>query len=81
MRRSWLTPYQINQLFAARGDQLVLGQYVLLERLGEGGMGQVVKARHRRLERLVAIKLIRKERLTQPGAVSASSARPAPPPA
>jgi serine/threonine protein kinase len=35
-----------------------LGQYALLEPLGEGGMGQVFKARHRLMDRIVAIKVI-----------------------
>jgi serine/threonine-protein kinase len=39
IRRGWLTAYQVNQLFRDKGAGLVLGQYVLLERLGEGGMG------------------------------------------
>src|SRR5262249_30123680 len=59
--RGWLTAYQINQLLNADGRGLVLGPYVLLDRLGEGGMGQVFKARHRGLQRLVALKLIRQE--------------------
>jgi serine/threonine protein kinase len=37
---------------------LVLGDYVLLEPIGAGGMGRVYKARHPRMNRIVAIKLI-----------------------
>jgi serine/threonine protein kinase/Leucine-rich repeat (LRR) protein len=69
LQRGWLTPYQINHLFLGQAAELVLGQYLLLERLGEGGMGQVFKARHQKLARIVAIKLIRKERLSNPTAV------------
>src|SRR5579859_4656266 len=69
VRRGWLTPYQVNQLFQGRAKQLVMGSYILLERLGEGGMGQVFKARHRKLGRIVALKVIRKERLDHPDAV------------
>ncbi len=69
VRRGWLTPYQANQLVAGRGDSLLLGSYVLLDRVGEGGMGQVFKARNWKLGRVVAIKVIRKERLTSDDAV------------
>jgi serine/threonine-protein kinase len=69
LQRGWLTPYQINQLMAGRGSDLSLGQYVVLERLGEGGMGQVFKARHRRMDRTVAIKVIRKDHLNSQDAV------------
>src|SRR5262245_65968830 len=66
INRDWLTPFQVNQLFQGRASDLVLGQYVLLERLGEGGMGAVFKARHQTLDRIVAVKVIRKERLASP---------------
>src|SRR3984885_11376705 len=69
IRRGWLTPYQANQLLLGRAQELLLGSYVLLERLGEGGMGQVFKARNWKLGRIVAIKLIRKDRLSAREAV------------
>lgn len=67
--RGWLTPYQANQLFQVRGVELLLGSYVILELLGEGGMGQVFKARNWKLSKVVALKVIRKERLTNPLAI------------
>jgi serine/threonine protein kinase len=69
VQRGWLTTHQVNELFLGRGQRLLLGSYVLLELLGEGGMGQVFKARNWKLGRIVAVKLIRKERLTNPSAI------------
>ncbi len=69
VRRDWLTTYQANQLFKGRGDELLLDSYVLLEKLGEGGMGQVFKARNWKLGQVVALKVIRKERLANETAV------------
>jgi serine/threonine protein kinase len=40
-----------------------IGSYEMLDRIGEGGMGQVFRARHRLLARPAAIKLIRTELL------------------
>lgn len=70
IRRGWLTPYQVNQLILGRARELTLGKYILVERLGEGGMGQVYKARQKHLQRTVAIKVIRKDFLGNHRAVA-----------
>jgi serine/threonine-protein kinase len=69
-RTGWLTPYQAEELRAGRGGELVLGQYVVLSMLGQGGMGKVFKARHRLMKRVVALKVIRPALLAEPRAVS-----------
>ncbi len=69
VRRGWLTAFQAQMLLQARGSHLLLGQYVLLDRLGEGGMGQVFKARQKNLRRIVAVKVIKRDCLTNPRAV------------
>jgi serine/threonine protein kinase len=66
VRRGWLTTYQVNELAQGRGSNLLLGSYVLLERIGEGGMGTVFKARNWKLGQIVALKVIRKDRLQNP---------------
>jgi serine/threonine-protein kinase len=65
VRRKWLTSYQAEKLLNGERQNLTLGPYMLLEPLGEGGMGQVFKARHHVLDRVVALKLIREERLSK----------------
>src|SRR5207245_1028002 len=67
-RREWLYPFQANRIAQGKGQDLVLGPYRLLEPIGEGGMGTVFKARHVRMDRIVALKLIAKTRMTNPQA-------------
>lgn len=55
-----LTPYQAHVLCSETPQPLVLNNYVLLEPLGEGGMGQVFRARHRWMQREVALKTLSK---------------------
>src|SRR5579864_4164822 len=58
VRQKKLTKFQAEEVSKGKGKSLTLGNYVLLEKIGAGGMGQVFKARHRRLDRLVAVKLL-----------------------
>src|SRR5262249_54004535 len=68
-RRGWLTSYQVDHLLQGRKGQLLFGPYLLLEPLGKGGMGQVFKARHRVMKRIVALKIIRKGHIPHGDAV------------
>jgi formylglycine-generating enzyme required for sulfatase activity/serine/threonine protein kinase len=69
VQRGWLTPWQVNQIALGRAADLLLGSYVLLDKLGEGAMGIVYKARNWKLGRIVAVKVIRKEGLDSEAAV------------
>ncbi len=58
VRKKKLTKFQAEEVSKGKGKSLVLGNYVLMEKIGAGGMGQVFKARHRVMERLVAVKVL-----------------------
>jgi len=58
VRAKNLTAYQAQQIYAGRASSLVLGNYVVLDKLGEGGMGMVLRAEHKRMKRKVALKVL-----------------------
>jgi len=58
VRHKKLTKFQAEEVYRGKARSLVLGNYVLMEKIGAGGMGQVFKARHRRMDRFVAVKLL-----------------------
>ncbi len=64
--RGALTAYQAECILGGRIEQLVLGNYVVLDKLGQGGMGLVLKARHRRMDRVVAIKVLSPDAVRTP---------------
>jgi serine/threonine-protein kinase len=56
-----LTPYQAEAVLRHRLDELQFGSYLVLDRLGAGGMGTVYKACHGRMKRIVALKVLARE--------------------
>jgi serine/threonine-protein kinase len=67
--REWITPFQMKRLIQGRGRELILGSYVLLEPIGEGGMGRVYRSRNWKLGTSAAVKVIRRKRANDPAAV------------
>ena len=65
---AWGVAHVVDDLRVEIHSARRLGSYELLERLGEGGMGEVWRARHGHLARPAAIKLIKPESLGSLGA-------------
>jgi serine/threonine protein kinase len=58
VRHNRLTQFQADLMIKGKTRRLVIGNYVVQEKIGQGGMGRVYKARHRRMDRVVALKLL-----------------------
>src|SRR5262249_21628990 len=65
-----LTLWQAQQLLAGRTNGFKVDRYVLLEMIGQGGMGRVYLARDTRLNRRVALKILSPERINNPRAIA-----------
>jgi serine/threonine-protein kinase len=55
----WLTAYQLQRILSNRWDELTIGTYQILDRLGEGGISEVFKAWDTVKGRTVALKVLR----------------------
>lgn len=58
--QSLLTDFQADVLLTGESIPLVIGDYIVRDMIGQGGMGLVLKARHQRMRRTVAIKFLLK---------------------
>ncbi|MCA9018946.1 MAG: SUMF1/EgtB/PvdO family nonheme iron enzyme, partial [Planctomycetaceae bacterium] len=59
MQSGKITDYQSDVLLSHDDRRLLIADYLILEPIGSGGMGTVYKAMHRRMKRIVALKVIR----------------------
>lgn len=58
VRRGKMTPFQAKFLLTGNARALSLGPYLVLDKIGQGGMGSVYRARHQRMQRIVAVKVL-----------------------
>ncbi len=69
IREDRLTNYQATTMLSEDAEPLVYGDYVIEQPIGRGGMGVVYRARHRHMNRVVALKLL------APSAVQSETAK------
>lgn len=69
LEKQLLTPFQIQAIAHGKIRGLRLGRYIILDRIGQGGMGTVYRARHERMNREVAIKVLTRSASKNPQAV------------
>jgi eukaryotic-like serine/threonine-protein kinase len=57
-RAGRVTKFQAQAIYQKKTRGLAVGNYVVLDKLGKGGMGAVYKAQHKRMKRIVALKML-----------------------
>src|SRR6202035_1621248 len=61
VRDNILTSFQAKRLLSNRPQGLIVGRYIVLDRIGSGSMGRVYRAHHVMMDRVVALKIIAPE--------------------
>lgn len=64
-----LTKFQAAAIYQGKGANLLMGNYLLVEPIGQGGMGKVYKAKQKKMDRIVALKLLSGAAMRSPEAV------------
>jgi len=76
VQQNFLTLWQAQQLLAGRTSGFRVDRYLLLELIGQGGMGRVYLARDARLNRRVALKILALERMNNSQEINSSRRQP-----
>jgi serine/threonine protein kinase len=61
VRDNILTSFQAKRLLNNKPQGLIVGRYIVLDRIGSGSMGRVYRAHHVMMDRVVALKIIAPE--------------------
>ena len=69
VKQKRLTAWQAQAIYQGKGASLTFGNYLILDKLGQGGMGMVLKAEHQRMKRVVALKVLSPDAVKTPDAV------------
>jgi serine/threonine protein kinase len=70
VRDGFLTSFQADHLLRGRRPKFVIGKYLILDRIGAGGMGAVYLCEHLQLERQVALKVLPADQVHDAGALA-----------
>jgi len=61
VKHNYLTKLQAAAVVKGKTRNLIFGDYIVIDKIGSGGMGQVFKARHKPTRKLVAMKVLSAE--------------------
>ena len=64
-----ITKFQAAAAYQGKTKGLVFDEYIVLDKIGSGGMGDVFKAKHRVMERIVALKVLPGKAMQSPESV------------